>query len=82
MRDKQTGPFGAHSSPTDTHRKPRISAGLWSQRGYPAPVQQRKTPRVAFTQQPGVMVLACCAGVLEMTRSFPRWFFAIYLFFL
>lgn len=60
MRDKQTGPFGAHSCPTDTHGKPRISVGSWSQRGYPAPVQQRKTPRVPFTRQAGVMVLACC----------------------
>lgn len=71
---EQTGPFSAHSSPTDTHRKPPISAGAWTQRGYPAPVQQRKTPRVPFTEQAGVMVLACCAGALEMTRSFSTVF--------
>lgn len=77
MRDESTGAFGAHSSPEYTHRKPRILAGPWSQRAYTAPVQRTKTPRVLCTQQAAVMVLACCAGVLDLTRRCPRCFLAI-----
>lgn len=63
--------------PQDTHGNPRISRGPpWSQRGT---LQQFTTPRVPSAQRAAVMLWACCAGALVMTRCFPRCFFAIFL---